>query len=590
MEVSIGIIGNGFVGKATQLLCSPMIIQKVYDNIPEKCSPLGTTLDDIRKCDIIFVCVPTPMKIDGSCDTSIVEKIVKDLNVPNIIIRSTIPLGLTEKLNCHFMPEFLTEANWKEDFRNAKNWIFGINENLPNTSLLKTKIRRLINYAYDDKSIFSKYILFRKPKEAEILKLIANTFLSTKVIYFNEMYDLCAKENINYENVTELLALDDRIGKTHMMVPGYNNRRGYAGTCFPKDTNNFYALFHHNNLNSSILESNLKMNELVYRTDKDWLSDNGRTISNTNKKVIVVVGGAGFIGTNLCRELLKDDNNQVVCVDNLSTGKLDNIQDLLNNKNFVFKKHDIVNMLFIPRCDEIYHLACPASPPEYQRDPIKTLETNFIGTSNILKLAVNNKSKVLFTSTSEVYGDPNVHPQPETYWGNVNPIGIRSCYDEGKRVAETLMIEYKRKYNLDAKIVRIFNTYGPYMDINDGRVITNFIKAIKNDTKIPIYGEGTQTRSFCYVDDMVYGLIKMMNSNESGPINLGNPDTEFQIKDLVGIFENIISSKLNVEYLDLPSDDPKQRKPIIDNAIEKLNWYPIVSLKDGLEKTYNYFN
>lgn len=331
-------------------------------------------------------------------------------------------------------------------------------------------------------------------------------------------------------------------------------------------------------------------------------------------KHILVTGGAGFLGRNLCEKLLNDPSNVVFCIDNLVTGSQDNISEFMTNSNFKFIFHDVTtpfsyNMfekkteVYPPtqefpvgvfethqvRFDEIYHLACIASPPKYKEFSLETLNTSFNGTQNVLELARKHGSKVLFTSTSEVYGDPQIHPQPEEYFGNVNTVGERSCYDEGKRVAESLIYEYRRKFKMDIKIVRIFNTYGPYMDIHDGRVITNFIQNIIDNKPLVIYGDGTQTRSFCYVSDMIDGLYKMMNSKEQGPINIGNPNCEFTLNQLVHEFEKIIGIKLTVCYIDSTENDPKQRKPVIEKATNLLNWKPVVSLESGLTTTMYYF-
>ena len=309
---------------------------------------------------------------------------------------------------------------------------------------------------------------------------------------------------------------------------------------------------------------------------------------------ILVTGGTGFIGSHLCRRLV-NENNFVLCLDNNFTGDINNIKDLLDKPNFKFIEHDIINPFYLNDDDcfgnieQIYHLACPASPKAYQYDSIKTLKTNFFGTLNILGLAKNKKARVLLTSTSEIYGNPNVHPQTEEYWGNVNPIGIRSCYDEGKRISETLMMEYNRNHNVDIKIARIFNTYGPFMNKDDGRVVSNFINQMLENKDITIYGDGSQTRSFCYVDDTVEGLIRLMNNNETkGPINIGNPN-EITIKELVDILLTMINTTSNVTYLDLPSDDPEKRRPNITKANTFLNWSPLFDLKDGLKYTINYF-
>lgn len=308
-------------------------------------------------------------------------------------------------------------------------------------------------------------------------------------------------------------------------------------------------------------------------------------------KTILITGGAGFIGSHLCHQLAS--SNKVICLDDLSTGSLDRIQDLLSHSNFTFIHQDISKLnpkeYLDLKIDEIYHLACPASPPEYQKNPLKTIKTCLYGTLKVLKLAKHQEAKFLFTSTSEIYGDPLESPQKESYWGNVNPIGKRSCYDEGKRMCETIITEYRNKHHLDLKIVRLFNTYGPGMDLHDGRVITNFIQAIIKQEQIPIYGQGDQTRSFCYIDDTVKGIIAIMNHSLSGPINLGNPIEMFRIIDLIPLFEEISHQRLTINYLPLPSDDPKRRQPDITLAQTLLNWSPEVSLKLGLEKTYFYF-
>ena len=307
---------------------------------------------------------------------------------------------------------------------------------------------------------------------------------------------------------------------------------------------------------------------------------------------ILVTGGTGFIGSHLCRKLI-DQDNFVLCLDNNFTGTIENIKDLLENKNFLFIEHDIINQITLEEkhsdIDQIYHLACPASPKAYQFDPIKTLKTNFTGTLNVLGLAKKTNSRVLLTSTSEVYGDPNVHPQIEEYWGNVNPIGPRSCYDEGKRISETLMMEYHNIHNVDIRISRLFNTYGPYMNKDDGRVVSNFINQMLENKDITIYGDGSQTRSFCYIDDTVNGIIKLMNQIKTiGPINIGNPN-EITIKVLSLNLLQMIETKSKIIYVDLPLNDPKIRQPDIKKANELLDWTPIVPLEDGLKKTIEYF-
>lgn len=305
-------------------------------------------------------------------------------------------------------------------------------------------------------------------------------------------------------------------------------------------------------------------------------------------KTILVTGGAGFIGSNLCRELLKRGHN-VICLDNFFTGQKSNIIDLLDNKNFELIRHDIT-MPILLETDEIYNLACPASPPRYQYNPVETVKTNVMGMLNMLELAKKTGARVLQASTSEVYGDPHVHPQREDYWGNVNPIGLRSCYDEGKRVAETLCFDYHRQQQVDIRVIRIFNTYGPNMDENDGRVVSNFIRQALHGEDITIYGDGEQTRSFQYIDDLIHGMIKMMEQdNFVGPVNLGNPG-EFTIKELAEkVLQLIPESKSKLIFQDLPQDDPKQRCPDISLAKANLDWQPEIVLEEGLKRTIEYF-
>ena len=301
---------------------------------------------------------------------------------------------------------------------------------------------------------------------------------------------------------------------------------------------------------------------------------------------ILITGGTGFIGNHLCRKLVSE-GHYVICMDNNFTGSMDNIKDLMDKNNFEFIRHDITLPIYL-EIDQIYHLACPASPKAYQYNSIKTIKTNILGTMNALGIAKRVKAKILLTSTSEIYGDPKISPQVEEYWGNVNPIGIRSCYDEGKRVSETLMMEYHKNHKVDIRIARIFNTYGPNMDKNDGRVVSNFINQVLDGKDITIYGEGNQTRSFCYVSDMVEGLIKLMNNNEIGPINLGNPN-EITIKDLAEKVLKMSESNSKLVFKDLPKDDPMKRKPDISKANKYLGWKPEIDLEIGLIKTFNYF-
>ena len=306
------------------------------------------------------------------------------------------------------------------------------------------------------------------------------------------------------------------------------------------------------------------------------------------KKKILVTGGAGFIGSHLCERLL-NEGNEVICLDNFFTGSKRNIIHLMDNPYFEVIRHDITFPLYV-EVDEIYNLACPASPIHYQWDPVQTTKTSVHGAINMLGLAKRLKAKILQASTSEVYGNPAVHPQKEDYWGNVNPIGLRSCYDEGKRCAETLFFDYFREYKLNIKIVRIFNTYGPHMHPNDGRVVSNFIMQSLKNEPITVYGDGSQTRSFCYVDDLIDGMIKMMNSPNDfvGPVNLGNTN-EMSILELTGMIIDMVGSKSKITYNTLPKDDPVRRKPDISLAKKHLNWQPRVSLEEGLENTINYY-
>jgi len=307
------------------------------------------------------------------------------------------------------------------------------------------------------------------------------------------------------------------------------------------------------------------------------------------RKRILVTGGAGFIGSHLCERLL-NMGHEVLCVDNFFTGSRDNIKHLLNNEHFEFMRHDVTFPLYI-EVDEIYNLACPASPIHYQHDPVQTTKTSVHGAINMLGLAKRTRAKIFQASTSEVYGDPQVHPQTEDYWGHVNPIGFRSCYDEGKRCAETLFFDYYRQHKLRIKVARIFNTYGPNMHPNDGRVVSNFIVQALKGENITVYGDGKQTRSFCYVDDLVEGFVRLMNSDDTvtGPINLGNP-AEFTILELASLVIEMTHSTSKIINKPLPQDDPRQRQPDISRAKAQLGWQPTVALRDGLVKTIDYFD
>lgn len=304
-------------------------------------------------------------------------------------------------------------------------------------------------------------------------------------------------------------------------------------------------------------------------------------------KRVLVTGGAGFLGSHLCERLLAEGND-VICLDNLFTGSKDNIRHLLDNPYFEFIRHDVTMPIYL-EVDQIYNLACPASPVHYQYNPIKTAKTSVMGAMNMLGLAKRTGSRILQASTSEVYGNPEVHPQPESYWGSVNPIGRRSCYDEGKRMAETLFFDYHRQHSVDIRVIRIFNTYGPRMNPSDGRVVSNFIVQALRGEDITVYGDGSQTRSFCYVDDLVDGMVRMMQAEDFiGPVNLGNPG-EFTMLELAEKVIALTGSGSRIVYRPLPSDDPTQRQPVIELAKERLDWEPTIALEDGLRKTIAYF-
>ncbi len=302
---------------------------------------------------------------------------------------------------------------------------------------------------------------------------------------------------------------------------------------------------------------------------------------------ILVTGGAGFLGSHLCDRLL-GEGHEVICMDNLFTGRKKNVKHLLDHPNFEWMRHDVTEP-FTLEVDQIYNLACPASPPHYQHNPIKTIKTSVMGAIHCLGLAKRTGARVFQASTSEVYGDPTVHPQPESYWGNVNPIGIRSCYDEGKRCAETLFFDYHRQNDVDIRVVRIFNTYGPRMLPDDGRVVSNFIVQALKGEDLTIYGDGMQTRSFCYVDDLIEGFVRLMNADGiTGPVNIGNPG-EFTMLELAELVLKKVGGSSKITHLPLPGDDPKQRQPDISLAKEKLGWEPTVKLEDGLDKTIGFF-
>lgn len=303
---------------------------------------------------------------------------------------------------------------------------------------------------------------------------------------------------------------------------------------------------------------------------------------------VLVTGGAGFLGSHLCERLLAQ-GNEVICLDNFFTGQRQNVEHLIGQPRFELVRHDVIQPILL-EVDRIYNLACPASPVHYQYNPVKTIKTSVMGAINMLGLAKRTRSRILQASTSEVYGDPEVHPQPESYWGSVNPIGIRSCYDEGKRVAETLFMDYHRQNAVDIRLIRIFNTYGPRMHPNDGRVVSNFIVQALKGTDISIYGDGKQTRSFCYVDDLIEGMLRLMEQTKSiGPVNVGNPG-EFSMLELASLVIELTGSKSRIIYKPKPEDDPRQRKPDISLARELMQWEPKIALREGLQKTIHYFD
>ena len=582
--MQIGIIGNGFVGKATNLLKCKEIKTIIYDIRPELCEPQYTTLDDIDKCDLVFFCIPTPMNHNGNCYTKLLEDSISTISNPYKIIRSTVPIGFSNKVSCNFMPEFLTEINWKQDFCESDYYILGCHNDTD--TIFKSRIENLFNIALLNGSIKSSKVIWTSTKEAEAVKLFKNCFLSVKVSVMNELYDLCIKKEVDYDNVIKYMVMDKRIGVSHCNVPGYNGMRGFGGTCFPKDTHSIYSQYQEEQLTSKIFQSVLDRNDNIDRKEREWSLDVWRTTLPRNKPISLVTGGAGFIGSNLCKYLLTHDHI-VICLDNFSTGNMGNITELLSNPQFLIKKADIIDKQFFPHLDFIFHFACPASPIKYQKDGYKTLQTSLIGTMNILDLCLTHNCKMLFSSTSEIYGDPLEHPQKETYFGNVNTVGPRSCYDEGKRCAETLIYEFRKKHPSlfdKLKIIRIFNTYGPNMDLDDGRIMTNILKSIIDNKPITVYGNGSQTRSFCYIDDLINGIYRMIMSNEIGPINLGNPNNEISINQLIIIFETLLNKKFQIIYQNLPENDPTKRNPDITLANDILNWNPTINIYDGVRK------
>ena len=433
--MNILIIGFGFVGKATYLLNNKDINVYVYDINPDLCIPLSINLDDaIINSDLIFINLPTPLNIDGSCNTKIIDDILLKINHKYVINRSTVPIGYCDSKKIFSMPEFLTEKNWKDDFINNKHWIFGIYDSCSelDKNFFINKINKLFNLAHINGSIKNNDLVFCNNKEIELTKLIKNTFLSSKVSFFNEIYDLAKKIDINYNNVIDLIKYDERIGMTHMNCPGYDNKRGYGGTCFPKDTNSLYNQMIQNDVDAILIEANLYRNEIIDRPEKDWLiNNNNRTfIHDAKYKIILVIGGDEIFGKKLCEELLNNNNNKIIYIHESSSLKKvleKNIKqffsELLTNENFKFLQFDLTKKIFIPHIDEIYHLALITSPIKYDNNYINVMTINFQGTKNILELAKIHNAKILFTSTS---------------------INNDDIVDESNKLAKKLIYEYKK--------------------------------------------------------------------------------------------------------------------------------------------------
>jgi UDP-glucuronate decarboxylase len=663
---SIGIVGAGFVGVATRQFAGGAFQAKagggghvfrsmVYDVRPEACDPPGVTLEKVAaESDVLFVCVPSPLDHNGRFSTAILEKVLTEPAVarhPCVVLRSTVPVGFCERWlppGGAYMPEFLTERNWRSDFFETRHWMLGVapsqggnsanqdtitisTTNSTTTTTTKEKIFSLLSQSFAAGAIEHDTLVTISFREAELVKLLKNGYLACKVGLMNEFAAAAQSklgvDNWNESSVPVLLGMDPRIGGSHLLVPGHDGKRGFGGTCFPKDLHELY----HGLGEPPVLGAILRRNELTDRPQREWIQDVGRTTVRLrpHEKVSLVTGGAGFLGSHLCERLLQlntsssehhneqqkqeEDKEQhvVVCLDNFSSSGAAGRETvrLLKQRyptRFFVMEQDVTAMPFLPRVDYIWHLACPASPPRYQKDGYGTLQTSLLGMMNMLELCrMHPGARLLFTSTSEVYGDPHEHPQRESYWGHVNPVGPRSCYDEGKRCAETLLYEFERRHSLlfnrrndRLKIVRLFNSYGPRMDLEDGRVVTNFVRAILEKKPVPVYGDGTQTRSFCYVDDTIEALVRRMflrrrGANEADDVddvplvmNVGNADEEHSMNELANEFAALLGRRLPVQYLPLPADDPKQRRPDITLARRWLGcWEPKTPLREGLRKT-----
>lgn len=433
--MKILIIGNGFVGKATALLNNKDIELYIYDINPDLCYPKDINLEIIiNNIDLIFISLPTPSDVDGSCYTNLIDEYIYKLNHKFIIIRSTVPIGYCDSKKVFFMPEFLTERNWKEDFINNKYWLFGIYEycNIDIVEEFKNKITNLINLAYNNSCIKYNNILFGSNKELELNKIVRNTFLATKVSYFNEIYDLCKKIKVNYNNLINFVKLDDRICESHMQCPGHDNLRGYGGTCFPKDMNSLYYQQNKNNLNSYIIKASINRNENIDRNIRDWIKDVNRTNIENKLKINLVTGGLGKVGFKVCNKLLEDPNNLVICLDK----KKNNIL----RDNFYYLNIDIREPIFLPNIDNIYHLTNLASFDKYNLNPIEMLDIFFNGTKNILELGKKHKAKILFISSNKTV---------ESY--------LNENYANCNRITESLAYEYQNIFNLNIKILRYHN-------------------------------------------------------------------------------------------------------------------------------------
>ena len=593
--MEIGIVGAGFVGKATGLLACPGVKVKVFDKNPALCSPGVANMGSLRGCDLVFVAVPTPAKADASVDLRIVESVVGELQKEcggstRIVVRSTVPPGTCDRLSCFFMPEFLTEKNWRQDFKDCEHWVFG--EPAACTEEAVAAFRQLVGRAFtaakEHGVIKHDKLHFVSAKSAEATKYFRNCFLAMKVGFANEMYKYCCAAGIDYTSAASLTALDPRIGSSHLTVPGPDGKRGYGGTCFPKDTNGLCTEMEKHGTEPVLMRALIQRNEQIDRPALDWKSDVGRAVSVAPLPAVLVAGGCGFIGSHLCRHILdRQKESLVVCVDDLSTGRHSNIADLTSNPRFVLVKRDIRLPLRLDLLDvrQVYNLACPASPPKYQTDPIRTAETCFIGTRNLLTLARTKKARFLQASTSEVYGDPEVTPQPETYRGSVSCTGPRACYDEGKRVAETLAFDFKRA-GTDVRVARIFNTYGVDMDPDDGRVVSTLVRQAQAGEPLTIHGDGTQTRSFCYVSDTVDALHRLMTleTPPDGPVNIGSQE-EIAVLQLAEVVKSVLGvPELGMVLAPRPEDDPSRRRPDTSVARRLLAWEPKVKLEEGLAR------